>query len=101
MIIWDPLVGPGGSQPSVTSMVDSRHARKIAYKAAISNTRLQTSGTRPVILSTRPACLRQNAVFCAPRLPRQRAASGIQNGGSARVLPDLVHHSASPSIEVV
>ena len=25
----------------------------------------------------------------------------IQNGGSARVLPDLVHHSASPSIDVV
>jgi len=24
-----------------------------------------------------------------------------QIGGSARVLPDLVHHSASPSIDVV
>ena len=27
--------------------------------------------------------------------------SADQNGGSARVLPDLVHHSASPSIDVV
>src|SRR5215469_2807927 len=64
-------------------MVDSRHVRKITYKASTSNTPLQTSRTRQVILSTRPACLRQNAVFCAPLPPRQRAASGIQNGGYA------------------
>ncbi len=28
-------------------------------------------------------------------------ALGVQIGGSARVLPDLVHHSSSPSIDVV
>src|SRR5215469_14921233 len=96
MIIWDPLVGPGGSQPPVTSMVDSRHARKIAYKAAISNTPLQAPGTRPVISSTRPACPRQNAVFCPPLLPRQRATSGIQNGGSARGYQELPAPLAIP-----
>jgi len=31
--------------------------------------------------------------------PGSRVADHI--GGSARVLPDLVHHSASPSIDVV
>ena len=35
------------------------------------------------------------------RALRQELGLAISTGGSARVLPDLVHHSASPSIDVV
>ena len=40
---------------------------------------------------------RSGCMTLVPVMPRRTG----QNGGSARVLPDLVHHSASPSIDVV
>jgi hypothetical protein len=39
--------------------------------------------------------------ICAPYPGNGMKPAAVQNGGSARVLPDLVHHSASPSIDVV
>jgi len=41
------------------------------------------------------------AQFCRDWTAMLGYRSADQNGGSARVLPDLVHHSASPSIDVV
>jgi len=42
-----------------------------------------------------------NAQIYAAGAERGIDAATAPNGGSARVLPDLVHHSASPSIDVV
>jgi hypothetical protein len=55
-------------------------------------------GSRPRAKMTR--AIQQNARSGPAGTVSQPAQAWRQIGGSARVLPDLVHHSASPSIDV-
>jgi len=49
----------------------------------------------------RNASINRSSSFCPPQPTNAESTLSEENGGSARVLPDLVHHSASPSIDVV
>jgi hypothetical protein len=47
-----------------------------------------------VDINRRPKLPRQNDLICTGTLSAHGAAIAEQNGGSARVLPDLPYHSA-------